>query len=47
MEFFIEESCGSCVPCSAMTVQYKRNRENIFAGKGVKKDIEQMLSWEK
>lgn len=46
-DFFIEESCGSCVPCRAMTVQYKRKLEKILAGKGVQKDIEQMLSWEK
>ncbi len=47
LDFFIEESCGSCVPCRAMTVQYKRKIEKILAGKGVKKDIDQMLSWEK
>ncbi|MCF7794117.1 MAG: NAD(P)H-dependent oxidoreductase subunit E [Candidatus Cloacimonetes bacterium] len=47
LEFFIEESCGSCVPCRAMTVQYKKKLEKILAGKGVKKDIDQMLSWEK
>ncbi|MDO9578752.1 MAG: NAD(P)H-dependent oxidoreductase subunit E [Candidatus Cloacimonadales bacterium] len=47
LDFFIEESCGSCVPCRAMTVQYKKKMEKIIAGKGVKKDIDQMLSWEK
>ncbi len=46
-DFFIEESCGSCVPCRALTVQYKHKLQKILAGKGVQKDIEQMLSWEK
>jgi [NiFe] hydrogenase diaphorase moiety large subunit len=46
MEFFIEESCGSCVPCRAMTVQYKNRLEKILRGNGVKADIEQMLEWE-
>ncbi len=45
--FFIEESCGSCVPCRAMTVQFKKKLEKILNGNGVKQDIEQMLSWEK
>ena len=30
-----------------MTVQYKKKIEKIMAGKGVRKDIDQMLSWEK
>lgn len=47
MEFFIEESCGSCVPCRAMTVQYKNKLEKIIRGNGVAEDLEQMLSWEK
>jgi len=47
LDFFIEESCGSCVPCRAMTVQYKKKIQKIIDGKGVKNDITQMLSWEK
>ena len=46
-EFFIEESCGSCVPCRAMTIQYKRKLEKIIRGNGTSNDIDQMLSWEK
>ncbi|MCF7859386.1 MAG: NAD(P)H-dependent oxidoreductase subunit E [Candidatus Cloacimonetes bacterium] len=46
-EFFLEESCGSCVPCRAMTNQYKKKLEKIIRGNGVAKDLEQMLSWEK
>jgi len=44
--FFIEESCGSCVPCRAMTVQYRNRLEKIIRGNGVAKDIEAMLEWE-
>jgi [NiFe] hydrogenase diaphorase moiety large subunit len=46
MEFFVEESCGSCVPCRAMTVMYKKILKKIMAGRGVKADIESLLSWE-
>ncbi|MEA2096207.1 MAG: NAD(P)H-dependent oxidoreductase subunit E, partial [Candidatus Cloacimonadota bacterium] len=45
-EFFVEESCGSCVPCRAMTVQYKNKLEKILRGNGIAEDIDQMLSWE-
>lgn len=46
LEFFIEESCGSCVPCRAMTVQYKNKLEKILRGNGVQKDLDEMKSWE-
>ncbi len=43
MEFFIDESCGSCVPCRALTPVLKNKLENIIDGKGVKQDIDDML----
>ncbi|MCD4818604.1 MAG: NAD(P)H-dependent oxidoreductase subunit E [Candidatus Cloacimonetes bacterium] len=46
-DFFIEESCGSCVPCRAMTVQFKNKLEKIYRGNGVQEDIDQMLEWGK
>ncbi len=46
-DFFISESCGSCVPCRAMTIQYKKKLEKILRGNGIGADIDQMLSWEK
>ena len=46
MEFFIDESCGSCVPCRALTVMYKVTLEKLIEGKAVKADIENMLKWE-
>ncbi len=46
LEFFIEESCGSCVPCRAMTVMYKKSVEKLLRGYATKADIDAMLSWE-
>jgi [NiFe] hydrogenase diaphorase moiety large subunit len=43
MDFFADESCGSCTPCRALTPVLKHKLENIIAGKGVKKDIDEML----
>lgn len=44
-EFFMDESCASCVPCRAMTTVLKHKIENIIHGKGTKKDIENMIKW--
>ncbi|MFA5781390.1 MAG: NAD(P)H-dependent oxidoreductase subunit E [Bacteroidales bacterium] len=43
MEFFTDESCGSCVPCRALTPVLKNKLEKILDGKGVKQDIDDML----
>jgi [NiFe] hydrogenase diaphorase moiety large subunit len=43
MDFFIDESCGSCVPCRALTPVLKQKLEKIIDGKGVKHDIDDML----
>ena len=45
MEFFIEESCGSCSTCRNMPSVLKNKLDKILAGKGVKNDIDEMLSW--
>jgi [NiFe] hydrogenase diaphorase moiety large subunit len=45
MEFFIEESCGSCVPCRALTVILKQKFDRVRAGMGIKKDIEELENW--
>jgi [NiFe] hydrogenase diaphorase moiety large subunit len=45
MEFFVEESCGSCVPCRALTVIYRDKLKKIISGKGVKQDIEDLKKW--
>jgi [NiFe] hydrogenase diaphorase moiety large subunit len=43
MEFFIDESCGSCVPCRALTPVLKDKLERIIAGKGLKQDIDEIV----
>ncbi len=41
-EFFIDESCGSCVPCRALTVVLYNKLEKILEGKGEMKDVRDM-----
>jgi len=43
--FFIEESCGSCVPCRALTVILRNKLVKILDGKGIRNDIEELYSW--
>ena len=47
MNFFIEESCGSCVPCRCLTVMFRDTLQKIIAGKGVKQDLLDMEAWGK
>jgi [NiFe] hydrogenase diaphorase moiety large subunit len=42
MEFFVEESCGSCVPCRSLNVVLKQKLEKIIDGNGVMSDIDEM-----
>lgn len=44
-EFFIEESCGSCVPCRSLPVILKQKLEKILEGRGVSQDIDDMVEW--
>ncbi|MGB9894102.1 MAG: NAD(P)H-dependent oxidoreductase subunit E, partial [Candidatus Saccharicenans sp.] len=39
LDFFIEESCGWCVPCRAGNVLLKKKFEKIVAGKGTEQDL--------
>jgi [NiFe] hydrogenase diaphorase moiety large subunit len=43
MEFFVEESCGSCVTCRTLNTILKEKLENLLHGKGVKADLDEML----
>ncbi len=45
MEFFIEESCGSCAPCRSMNLILRNKLLKILSGNGIKKDIDELLSW--
>lgn len=44
-DFFIDESCGSCVPCRALTVIMKKKLDKIISGKGVPSDLEDLENW--
>lgn len=46
-DFFIEESCGSCVPCRSMMPLFKQKLEKILSGNGVASDLEDLQSWGK
>jgi [NiFe] hydrogenase diaphorase moiety large subunit len=45
MEFFIEESCGSCVPCRTIPLFMRDKLLKILKGHGVNKDIEDFIDW--
>lgn len=47
MEFFIEESCGSCSTCRILPVLMTHRLQKILDGHGVKKDIEDLQAWAK
>ncbi|MCB2209128.1 MAG: NAD(P)H-dependent oxidoreductase subunit E [Bacteroidetes bacterium] len=47
MEFFIEESCGSCSTCRNLPYIMKMKLEKILNGHGVRKDIDDLLTWGK
>lgn len=45
MDFFIEESCGSCGPCRSLTVVLRDHLLKIIDGHGAKNDIDNLLAW--
>jgi len=45
LDFFIEESCGWCVPCRAGNVLLKKKFEKIAAGLGTAQDINEIQAW--
>lgn len=47
MDFFIEESCGSCSTCRTLPLIMKNKLQKILDGHGVRKDIDDLLSWGK
>ncbi len=47
MDFFIEESCGSCSTCRNMPLIMKNKLQKIIDGHGIRKDIDDLLSWGK
>jgi [NiFe] hydrogenase diaphorase moiety large subunit len=47
MEFFIDESCGSCSTCRNMPEVMKNKLEKILHGNGIKSDLEDLKQWGK
>jgi [NiFe] hydrogenase diaphorase moiety large subunit len=45
--FFIDESCGSCAPCRYLTVILRNRLQKIIDGKGIAKDIDDLVLWSK
>lgn len=45
MNFFIDESCGSCVPCRVLTTTMRNKLEKILRGDGVMRDIDDLQEW--
>ena len=45
MDFFIEESCGSCTPCRTLPVIMKDKLIKIIEGKGVMMDLMDIERW--
>jgi [NiFe] hydrogenase diaphorase moiety large subunit len=43
--FFREESCGSCVPCRALTGMAQGVLEHIVAGNARREDVEALRGW--
>jgi [NiFe] hydrogenase diaphorase moiety large subunit len=47
MEFFVEESCGWCVPCRAGNQILLHKLEKIMQGNGTEGDLRDLDSWGK
>lgn len=45
MDFFVEESCGWCVPCRAGNVILKAKFEKIMNGAGTETDLKEIEDW--
>ncbi len=45
MDFFVEESCGSCTPCRSLSVIYRDKLKKILSGRGVQKDLDDLYAW--
>lgn len=45
MDFFVDESCGWCVPCRAGNVIVRNKLEKIMHGNGTEKDLNELEQW--
>ncbi len=44
-EFFVEESCGSCVPCRNIPKLLNSKLKKIIDGNGTQRDLDEMTQW--
>ncbi len=47
MEFFEEESCGSCITCRSFNMILRKQVQKVVDGKAIKPDLDNMLKWGK
>jgi len=47
MDFFVEESCGWCLPCRAGNVLLKKTFEKVVEGRGAESDLRDLETWGK
>jgi [NiFe] hydrogenase diaphorase moiety large subunit len=45
IDFFVEESCGWCIPCRAGNVILMKKLEKILTGKGTAPDLMELEEW--
>jgi len=45
MHFFINESCGICVPCRSGNIDLHRKVERVIAGRACQQDLDDMIRW--
>jgi [NiFe] hydrogenase diaphorase moiety large subunit len=47
MDFFVEESCGICVPCRVGGVDLQHKMERIIEGRACQQDLDEITHWSK
>lgn len=45
VKFFVDESCGICVPCRAGNVDLHKKVQLVIAGNACQKDLDEVVSW--
>jgi [NiFe] hydrogenase diaphorase moiety large subunit len=45
MQFFVDESCGICVPCRAGGVVLRQKVDLVIGGRAVQSDLDDMVQW--
>jgi [NiFe] hydrogenase diaphorase moiety large subunit len=45
MQFFVDESCGICVPCRAGNVLLRQKVDLVIAGRANRSDLDDMVQW--